>query len=160
MKKIYDYGVTISYLLNYYFLELFPVQKLLDGGILINDFLKDGYYELLIQSGIYIFLYDVSVSNLLKINFTKEYIYNLDRYSIFELIEGGFTKFDLNPKGIFFLTPSNYYELDVSLKSDFTDIYINQDLLLNFNKLINGSKNAKFLRDGSNKNVKIISIIV
>ena len=44
---------------------------------------------------------------------------------------------------------------EVSLKSDFTDIYINQDLVLNFNKLINGSNTNKFLKDGSNKNVKI-----
>lgn len=163
LKKIYDYGVTISYLLNYYFLELFPVQKLLDGGILINDFLKDGYYELLQQSGFDIFLYDdsVTVASLLKTGiFTKEQIYNLRknldrRYTIFQLIEGGFTQSDLNPKGIYFLTPTNSYELEVSLKSDFTDIYINQDLVLNFNKLINGSNTNKFLKDGSNKNVKI-----
>jgi alpha-tubulin suppressor-like RCC1 family protein len=161
LKKIYDYGVPLSTLLA----VPFSVYQLLGGGVLINDFLNDGYYELLQQSGIDIFSYDdsVTVASLLKNGFTKEYIYNLRknldrRFTIFQLIEGGFTQSDLNPKGVYFLTPTNSYELRVSLNSDFTDIRINQDLILNFNKLINGSNSSKFLRDYANKNVKITYI--
>jgi alpha-tubulin suppressor-like RCC1 family protein len=152
LKQIYNYGVPISYLLNYY-----SIQQLLSQEITINDFLNDGYYELLQQSNIDIFVYDnsVTVASLLNINFTKEYIYNLGRYTIFQLIEGGFTQSDLNPRGIYYLTPSNSYELKVSLKSDFTDIYINQDLMIDFNNLINNSNTNKFLKDGSNKSIKI-----
>ena len=148
---MYDYGMTIEYLLIYY-----SVQELITQGIKINDFLNDGYFELLQQLNIDIFSYDVTVANLIKFNFTKDYIYNLGRYSIFQLIEGGFTKGDLNAKGIHFLTPTNSYELQISLNSDFTDIFINQDLIINFKNLANGSNISKLLKDGSNKSIKIV----
>jgi alpha-tubulin suppressor-like RCC1 family protein len=154
LKQMYNYGLPISVLLNYYY----SIQQLLSQGITINDFLNDGYYELLQQSNIDIFTYDssVTVASLLQINFTKEYIYNLNRYTIFQLIEGGFTQSDLRPRGIYYLNPTNSYELRVSLNSDYTDIYINQDLILVFNNLINGSNKNKFIKDGSNKSVKIL----
>jgi alpha-tubulin suppressor-like RCC1 family protein len=153
IKQIYNYGLPISVLLNYY-----SIQQLLSQEITINDFLNDGYYELLQQSNIDIFSYDnsLTVASLLQINFTKEYIYNLNRFTIFQLIEGGFTQSDLRPKGIYYLTPTNSYELRVSLNSDYTDIYINQDLMIVFNNIINGSNKNKFIKDGSNKSVKIL----
>jgi len=158
LKQIYDYGVPLSTLLAF----PFSIQQLLEGGITINDFIEDGYYTLLQEAGIDIFLYDdsITVASLLKLGFTKEYVYNLRknldrRFTIFQLIEGGFTKFDLNPKGIYFLTPKNSYELRVSLNSDFSDIRINQDLIINFNILTSGNNNSKFLKNYSNKSVKI-----
>ena len=110
----------------------------------------------MIESGYDVFSYNISVYSLLKSGkFTKEFIFNLGRYTVFEMIEGGFTQFDLNPKGYYFLTPTNSYELRVSLNSDFTDIYINQNLLLNFGNLINGNTNQKRIKDITTKAVII-----
>ena len=111
----------------------------------------NGYVQLLIDNGVNIFDMKLEVATLLFLGFTKDYIFDLNLYTNFELLKGGFTTNDLLSRGINGLTPTNSEELLFALNSEFTNIYINQDLSIDFKNIVNGNHIVKKITNIGNK---------
>ena len=150
LKMLAD-GVPVSNLLDFY-----NITYLISNGISIDYLINNGYYELLIENGVNVSNIKLEVSTLLYLGFTKDYIINLALYTNFELLTGGFTTNDLISRGIISLTPTNSEELLIALNSEFTNIYINQNLRIEFTKIMSGNSIAKKLRNTTNMSSHII----
>ena len=118
----------------------------------------------MIANGVNISNIKLEVSTLLFLEFTKDYIFGLEDetfkkvYTNFELLKGGFTTNDLLLRGINGLTPTNSDELLFALNSEFTNIYINQDLSIDFKNIVTGNHILKKITNISNKITRIIYV--
>ena len=157
--KMLEDGVNVSSLL-----ENYNITYLISNGISIDYFINNGYYNLLIANGVNISNIKLEVSTLLFLEFTKDYIFGLEDetfkkvYTNFELLKGGFTTNDLLLRGINGLTPTNSDELLFALNSEFTNIYINQDLSIDFKNIVTGNHILKKITNISNKITRIIYV--
>lgn len=144
--KMFENGIPLSILLDNY-----NITYLISNGISIDVFIMNGYVQLLIDNGVNIFDMKLEVATLLFLGFTKDYIFGLNLYTNFELLKGGFTTNDLLSRGINGLTPTNSEELLFALNSEFTNIYINQDLSIEFKNIVNGNHIVKKITNIGNK---------